>query len=61
MLFSFKKHYTDFVVEEILPFALQGRGDACYVYIEKKNMTTMDVLHHLRKGMKLQRKQIGIA
>jgi tRNA(Glu) U13 pseudouridine synthase TruD len=47
MLFSFKQRSQDFIVEEKLPFNLSGRGDAFFVYFEKRNLTTMDIINFL--------------
>ena len=55
MLFSFKQKSQDFVVSEELPFTLAGKGDALYVYFEKRNMTTMEVVEHLCHTLKVSR------
>jgi tRNA(Glu) U13 pseudouridine synthase TruD len=47
MLFSFKQKSQDFIVEEKLPFTLSGKGDAFFVYFEKRNLTTMDIINFL--------------
>ena len=60
-LFSFKQKSFDFIVEEQLPFLLDGKGDALYVFFEKQNMTTMDVLDRLCKWLKISRMTLGIA
>lgn len=61
MSFSFKKTSADFNVYEELPFALSGKGDAFYVYIEKRNLTTQEVIDYLRKKLGLSRLSLGIA
>lgn len=61
MTFSFKQTSADFRVSEELPFTLAGKGEALYVYIEKRNMTTQEVILHLRKRLKLSRLSLGIA
>ena len=61
MPFSFKKTSADFHVYEELPFALSGKGDAFYVYVEKRNLTTQEVIDYLRKKLKLSRLSLGIA
>jgi tRNA(Glu) U13 pseudouridine synthase TruD len=48
-VFLFKQKSQDFMVEEILPFPLTGKGDALFVLVEKRNHTTMDILNHLKK------------
>lgn len=44
MLYTFKQQPEDFIVEEILPFVPSGTGDALYVFFEKKDRNTMDVI-----------------
>lgn len=61
MTFNFKQKSFDFFVHEHLPFKLKGHGDAFYVYIEKRNITTYEVIDHLRKRFGLSRMTIGIA
>ena len=60
-LFSFKQKSQDFIVEEELPFTLSGKWDAFFVYFEKRNLNTMDVVDHLRKRLKVSRMTLGIA
>ena len=61
MTFHFKQKSHDFFVSENLPYKLTGKGDAFYVYVEKRNMTTYDVLDHLRSKLWLSRMSLGIA
>lgn len=61
MLYSFKQKSQDFIVEEQLPFKLDGKGDAFFVYFEKRNMNTMDVVKHLCKELEISRLTLGIA
>lgn len=60
-LFLFKQKSFDFIVEEILPFKLSGKGDAFFVYFEKQNMTTMEVINHLCRELKISRLTLGVA
>ncbi len=60
-LFAFKKKFQDFIVEEVLPFKLKWKWDVLYVYFEKRNKTTQQILDHLKKRLGLSRKQLGIA
>lgn len=60
-LFNFKQKSQDFIVEEQLPFILKGKGDAFFVFFEKRNMNTMDVIDHLCKKLKISRMTLGIA
>lgn len=61
MTFHFKQKSHDFYVSEQLPFKLTGKGDAFYVYFEKRNITTYEVLDHLRKTLNISRMSLGIA
>lgn len=60
-LFSFKQKSQDFIVQEELPFALSGRGDVFFVLFEKRNLNTMDVVHHLCTVFGISRLTLGIA
>lgn len=60
-LFLFKQKSYDFIVEERLPFALTGKGDAFFVYFEKQNMTTMGIINYLCKELKISRLTLGVA
>ena len=60
-LFSFKQKSQDFIVTEELPFTLAGRGDAFFVFFEKRNLNTMDIVHHLCAAFNLSRLSLGIA
>jgi tRNA(Glu) U13 pseudouridine synthase TruD len=55
MLFSFKQKSQDFIVEEVLPYKLSGKGDAFFVYFEKRNNTTMEIIDFLCKELNLSR------
>ena len=55
MVFHFKQTSHDFYVHEHLPFKLKGHGDAFYVYIEKQNKTTYDIIQHLRSKFGISR------
>lgn len=61
MLYLFKKQPEDFVVEELLDFVPSGKGDALYVYFEKRDTNTMDVISGLGKKLGLWRSAFGIA
>ena len=60
-MFLFKQKSQDFIVEEILPFELIEKGDAFFVYIEKRNKNTSNIIQHLCSTFKISRKTIGIA
>jgi len=61
MVFHFKQTSHDFYVHEHLPFKLKGHGDAFYVYIEKQNKTTYDIIQHLRSKFGISRMTLWIA
>ena len=54
-LFSFKQKSQDFVVTEELPFALANTGDVFFVFFEKRNLNTMDVVNHLCSACNISR------
>lgn len=60
-LFSFKQRSTDFIVEEELPFKLSWKWDAFFVFFEKRNINTMDVVNHLCSIFNLSRLTLWIA
>ena len=62
MLFQIKSKPEDFVVEEILwEWIPSWKWDFLYVFFEKENLTTMDVVDDLTKNFHLQRDEVGIA
>ncbi len=61
MIFQLKQTSQDFYVSENLPFQLSGSGDAFYVQISKRNITTHDIIDHLRKELGITRMSLGIA
>jgi tRNA pseudouridine13 synthase len=61
MLYQFKQQPEDFIVEELLPALPSGKGDVFYVYFEKRNLTTMEVIEHLQRSFPLSREELGIA
>jgi len=60
-LFSFKQKSQDFIVTEELPFTLAGKWDVFFVFFEKRNLNTMDVVHHICAACNLSRLSLGIA
>ena len=60
-LFSFKQKSQDFVVTEELPFTLAGEGDVFFVFFEKRNLNTMDVVNHICSTCNLPRLALWIA
>ena len=61
MDFAFKTQPEDFIVEELLPFQLSGKGEFLYVFFEKRLVNTMEVLLSLCQTLGLKRGDIGIA
>lgn len=62
MLFQIKSKPEDFVVEEILwKWVPSWKWDFLYVFFEKENLTTMDIVDDLTKIFHLQRDEIWIA
>jgi tRNA pseudouridine13 synthase len=61
MLYQFKAQPCDFIVEELLSAYPSGKGDVLYVFFQKENLTTMEVLEHLQRSLQLVREDFGIA
>ena len=62
MLFQIKSKPEDFIVEEVLwEWVPSWKWDFLYVFFEKENLTTMDIVDELTKNFHLQRDEIGIA
>lgn len=59
--FSFKQQHTDFVVEEILPFELSWQGEYLYMFIEKQNISTFELIQFITNNSTLRKQDIGIA
>lgn len=60
-LFSFKQKSQDFIVTEELPFVLAEKGDVFFVFFEKRNLNTMDVVNHICSSCNIPRLALGIA
>ena len=62
MLFQIKSRPEDFIVEEVLwEWIPSWKWDFLYVFFEKENLTTMDIVDDLTKNFHLHRDEIGIA
>lgn len=62
MLFQIKSKSKDFIVEEILPkWFPSWKWDFLYVFFEKENLTTMDIVDDLTRNFHLQRDELWIA
>jgi len=59
--FEFKKFPHDFIVEEKLWNVPSWKGHVFYVFFEKKNKNTFDILKYLSKELNLKRKHFWIA
>lgn len=62
MLFQIKSKPEDFVVEEVLrEWVPSWKWDFLYIFFEKENLTTMDVVDDLTMNFHLQRDEVWIA
>ena len=62
MLFQIKSKPEDFIVEEVLwEWVPSWKWDFLYIFFEKENLTTMDIVDDLTKNFHLHRDEIGIA
>lgn len=59
--FSFKAQPSDFFVSEELAFEPSGQGDFLYLFFEKCQKNTMEILETLCKATGLKREDLGIA
>lgn len=49
----------DFVVEEILDFAPEGQGEHLWLWIEKRGLTTLEVVRHLARACDVTQRAVG--
>ena len=62
MLFQIKSKPEDFIVEEVLwEWVPSWKWDFLYIFFEKENLTTMDIVDDLTKNFHQQRDEIWIA
>ena len=62
MFFQIKSKPEDFMVEEVLwGWIPSWKWDFLYIFFEKENLTTMDIVDDLTKNFHFQRDEIGIA
>ena len=52
---------ADFVVEEIPQYERSGNGTHVYVFIQKKNMSTQDVIEYIARELGVRRQDVGYA
>lgn len=51
----------DFLVEEIPAYQPSGQGEHCYALIEKRGITTLEMLRRLSKALGVQERDLGYA
>jgi tRNA pseudouridine13 synthase len=56
-----KQEPEDFLVTEALGFELSGEGEHAWLYIEKRNLNTADILSQLTKRLGLHERDIGFS
>ena len=58
---SYKETPDDFHVEEIPLYDCSGTGEHLYLWIEKRGITTRDLVHQLSRALDLDEREIGYA
>lgn len=58
---SLKESTDDFLVEELPLYAPCGAGEHLYLTIEKRGLTTFDLLQKLARALKIPEREIGYA
>lgn len=58
---SIKETLEDFLVEEIPLYLPCGEGEHLYLEVEKRGLTTFDLLQRLAKALKIKEREIGYA
>ena len=58
---SLKGTPEDFLVEELPLYTPCGEGEHLYLEVEKRGLTTFDLLQHLSKALKVPEREIGYA
>lgn len=61
VLFTIKQQPRDFIVKEHLVIPWEGTGEYLYVYFQKENKNTMDIVHWLHEQFWLSRKEIWLS
>lgn len=56
---TFRVTPEDFVVEEVLGFAPEGEGEHLWLWIEKRELTTLDVARHLARVCAVSERAVG--
>lgn len=61
MSYKIKSKPEDFVVEELIAKEPEWKWDVLWVFFEKENLTTMEILKYLENSLQIQRADLGIA
>ena len=56
---TFRAIPEDFVVEEVLGFAPEGEGEHLWLWIEKRELTTLEVARHLMRVCAVSERAVG--
>ncbi|MFQ3787950.1 tRNA pseudouridine(13) synthase TruD [Halomonas sp. A29] len=56
---EFRTRPEDFVVEEILGFAPEGQGEHLWLWVEKRGLTTLEVVRHLARVCAVPVRAVG--
>lgn len=56
---TFRATPEDFVVEEVLGFAPEGEGEHLWLWIEKRELTTLEVSRHLARACAVPERAVG--
>lgn len=57
----YKSAPEDFVVEEVPAYEPSGRGDHVWMWVEKRSLSTFDLLHDLARVLHRDEREFGIA
>lgn len=60
MFFAFKQQVEDFIVSEVLEQEPHGIGEYFWLFFEKKEKNTMEILEKLCKQFDLKREDLGV-
>ncbi|MBL8745969.1 MAG: tRNA pseudouridine(13) synthase TruD [Phycisphaerae bacterium] len=56
-----KERIEDFLVEELPLYPPSGQGEHIYLFVEKKNLSTMQMVHALSRHFNVKRDAVGFA
>ncbi len=57
----YKESPEDFVVEEVPAYEPEGRGDHVWMWVEKRGVSTLDMLHELARRLDRDERSFGVA